>query len=398
MDKRRHTLLVVDDEPDVVRSVHDLLRLEYHVVGATSGTIGLEQLEKQQVHIVMADQRMPDMTGVEFLAQVRRDYPNSVRLLFTGYADIKAVIDAINQGHVYRYIAKPWDPDELQAIIRQAATHYDLVKERGHLLKEVQAKNAALEKANADLQSALTLKEAFIRVASHELRTPVTILLGLSQLAVGIPGVPAPLDDWLARMHQSALRLSRHVDQLGKMLAVGRFERSLERQPTDLGVLLHEVVRDVQAFIVQRHQKLILDIPANLGSLPLEGSMIRDSLAHLLLNAIKFTPDGGKLQLAAERLPDRSVAIRVADEGVGIAGAEQVHLFKTFFTGGDIARHSSGIFEFGRKGLGLGLSLVRAFVEMHGGKIEVTSEAGKGSCFTILLPAESGVNGPSTLT
>jgi signal transduction histidine kinase len=315
-----------------------------------------------------------------------------VRLLFTGYADIKAVIDAINLGHVYRYIAKPWDPDELQAIIRQAATHYDLVKERGHLLKEVQAQNVALEKANADLQSALDLKEAFIRVASHELRTPVTILLGLSQLAVGIPSVEAPLSDWLARMHQSALRLSRHVDQLGKMLSVGRFERPLERQPTELGLLLREAARDVQAFIVQRHQDLVLDIPANLGSLPLEASMIRDSLEHLLLNAIKFTPDSGKLQLTAERKPDRTVAIRVIDDGVGIASEQQVHLFKTFFTGGDIARHSSGIFEFGRKGLGLGLSLVRAFVEMHGGKIEFTSEPGKGSCFTILLPAEAAVS------
>jgi two-component system, response regulator PhcR len=391
MDKRRHTLLVVDDEPDVVHSVHDLLRLEYHVMGATSGRIGLEQLEKQPVHIVMADQRMPDMSGVEFLSQVRRDHPSSVRLLFTGYADIKAVIDAINQGHVYRYIAKPWDPDELQAIIRQAATHFDLVTERSHLLKEVQAKNAALEKANADLQSALNLKEAFIRVASHELRTPVTILLGLSQLAVGIPGVEAPLGDWLARMHQSALRLSRQVDQLGKMLAVGRFERSLERKPTDVGVLLREAAREVQVFVAQRHQELVLEIPANLGSLPLEASMIRDSLEHLLLNAIKFTPDGGQLRLDAERLPDQSVAIRVIDAGVGIADEQRVHLFKTFFTGGDVARHSSGIFEFGRKGLGLGLSLVRAFVEMHGGKIEVISEAGKGSCFTILLPGESPV-------
>jgi signal transduction histidine kinase len=390
MEKRRHTLLVVDDEPDVVRSVHDLLRLDYQVVGATSGRIGLEQLQKHTVHIVMADQRMPDMTGVEFLSQVRRDHPSAVRLLFTGYADIKAVIDAINQGHVYRYIAKPWDPDELQAIIRQAATHYDLVKERGHLLKEVQAQNVALEKANAELHSALELKEAFIRVASHELRTPVTILFGLSQLAVDVPGVPAPLNDWLARMQQSAQRLSRQVDQLGKMLAVGHFERPLERKPTDLAQLVREAAREVQVFLPQRHQELVFEVPENLGSLALEASMIRDSLEHLLLNAIKFTPDGGKIRLAAERGPDQTVAIHVRDEGVGISSDEQIHLFKTFFTGGDVSRHSSGIFEFGRKGLGLGLSLVRAFVEMHGGKVEVASEPGKGSCFTIVLPPDIG--------
>jgi signal transduction histidine kinase len=385
MEKRRHTLLVVDDEPDVVRSVHDLLRLDYRVVGATSGREALELLAKHPVHIVMADQRMPEMTGVAFLAQVRRDHPACVRLLFTGYADIKAVIDSINLGHVYRYIAKPWDPDELQAIIRQAATHYDLVTERAHLLQEVQAKNAALEKANAELQSALNLKEAFISVASHELRTPVTILLGLSQLAVGNTPVTGPLGDWIARMHHSALRLSRHVDQLGKMLAVGRFERPLERQLTDLRQLLDEAVREVEVFVKQRHQLLLLEVNDDLGQLPLEAGMIRDSLEHLLLNAVKFTPDGGTIRLRAQR-SEHGVAIHVLDEGVGITREQQLHLFKTFFTGGDVARHSSGVFEFGRKGLGLGLSLVKAFVEMHGGKVEVTSESGKGSCFTIVLP------------
>jgi signal transduction histidine kinase len=391
MEKRRHTLLVVDDEPDVVRSVHDLLRLDYRVVGATSGRAGFEQLAKQPVHIVMADQRMPEMTGVEFLSQVRRDHPACVRLLFTGYADIKAVIDSINQGHVYRYIAKPWDPDELQAIIRQAATHYDLVTERAHLLQEVQAKNAELEKANSELQSALRLKEEFISVASHELRTPVTILLGLSQLAADNAPVDTPLGDWIARIHHSALRLSRHVDQLGKMLAVGRFERPLERQPTDLCALLDEAVREVDVFVQQRRQHLQLEAAADLGSLSLEAGMIRDSLEHLLLNAIKFTPDGGHIRLRAERRADGSIAIGVTDEGIGIAREQQIHLFKTFFTGGDVARHSSGVFEFGRRGLGLGLSLVKAFVEMHGGKVEVTSEPGKGSSFTMVLPAQ----GPS---
>jgi signal transduction histidine kinase len=388
MEKRRHTLLVVDDEPDVVRSVHDLLRLDYRVVGATSGRAGFEQLAKQPVHIVMADQRMPEMTGVEFLSQVRRDHPACVRLLFTGYADIKAVIDSINQGHVYRYIAKPWDPDELQAIIRQAATHYDLVTERAHLLQEVQAKNAELEKANAELQSALKLKEGFISVASHELRTPVTILLGLSQLAADNVPVDTTLGDWIARIHHSALRLSRHVDQLGKMLAVGRFERPLERQPTDLRPLLDEAVREVDVFVQQRRQHLQLEAAADLDKLSLEAGMIRDSLEHLLLNAIKFTPDGGHILLRAERRPDQSIAIGVTDEGIGIAREQQIHLFKTFFTGGDVARHSSGVFEFGRRGLGLGLSLVKAFVEMHGGKVEVTSEPGKGSSFTMVLPAQ----------
>src|SRR5229473_3823696 len=163
---RRHTLLVVDDEPDVVQSVQDLLRLDYRVLGATRAKEGLRILREQEVHLVMTDQRMPEMTGVEFLGHVRGDHPEAIRVLFTGYADIKAVIDAINQGNVYRYITKPWDPDELQTIIRQAAEQYDLLVERKRLLAELQAKNRELATANTELVQGNELKEAFIRVAS----------------------------------------------------------------------------------------------------------------------------------------------------------------------------------------------------------------------------------------
>src|SRR5262245_58827251 len=136
--KTKHCLLVVDDEPDLVHSVQDLLRFEYRVLGATRASEGLRVMEREQVHIVMSDQRMPEMTGVEFLRRLRDSHPDAVRLLFTAYADIKAVIDAINQGSVYRYITKPWEPQELQAVLRQAVEHYELVAERKRLLAELQ--------------------------------------------------------------------------------------------------------------------------------------------------------------------------------------------------------------------------------------------------------------------
>ena len=163
----RRTLLVVDDEPDVVKSVQDLLRYDYRVLGATSAEEARSLLAFNEVHIVMSDQRMPDTTGVEFLHDVREAYPDAVRLLFTGYADVKAVIDAINQGNVYRYITKPWDPDELQAALRDAVRLYDLRAERTHLLEELRRKNDELEARNADLRRANDLKTAFIGVASH---------------------------------------------------------------------------------------------------------------------------------------------------------------------------------------------------------------------------------------
>src|SRR5436853_5485722 len=127
MPKAKHCLLVVDDEPDLVQSVQDLLRFEYRVLGATRATEGLRIVERENVHIVMTDQRMPEMTGTEFLGRLRQSHPDVVRLLFTAYADIKAVTDAINQGRVYRYIAKPWEPEELQGVLRQAVEHYELI-------------------------------------------------------------------------------------------------------------------------------------------------------------------------------------------------------------------------------------------------------------------------------
>src|SRR5438128_11657426 len=119
---RRDSILVIDDEPDVVESVRDLLRLDYRVLGATRAREGIGILAQEPVDVVMTDQRMPEMTGVELLHHVRETHPDTVRLLFTGYADVRAVIDASNRGNIYRYITKPWDPEELQGIVCDAGS------------------------------------------------------------------------------------------------------------------------------------------------------------------------------------------------------------------------------------------------------------------------------------
>jgi signal transduction histidine kinase len=390
---RRHTVLVVDDEPDVVKSVKDLLRLDYRVLGATSAAEGMEILHKEEVHVVMTDQRMPAMTGVEFLKEVRGEAPEAVRLLFTGYADIHAVIDAINQGNVYRYITKPWDPDELQTIIREACERYDLIVDRKLLLAEVQRKNAELEKANADLLHSNLLKSAFIQVASHELRTPLTILNGLTSLARRIPQENPALGDLLRRIEAGGQRMQELVNQILSMLSSEQFERVLARAPTDVAKLVNEAVDDVRPFLEKRGQKLVMDVPATLGSANFDAARIRDTLNHLLLNAIKFTPDGGTITVSAARSPHDDIRLSVADTGCGIDGDCLPQLFEPFFTGKDVSRHSSGKFEHGRKGLGLGLSVARSFVRMHGGTIIAASEPGKGAMFTITLPAHGGATG-----
>ena len=122
---RKLCLLVVDDEPEVGNSVYHLLRHKYNVLRAQSAAEAAELMERNEVALIMTDQRMPEMTGVEMLQKLKSQYPEAIRMLFTGYADIDSVIAAINQGHVFRYLSKPWEPQELEAAVDEAAAEYE---------------------------------------------------------------------------------------------------------------------------------------------------------------------------------------------------------------------------------------------------------------------------------
>jgi DNA-binding NtrC family response regulator len=134
---KRHTLLVVDDEMDVCDSVHDLLRREFHVLKARSADEGLKLMRDNEVHIIMTDQRMPKVSGVELLKSIRTGHPQAVRMLFTGYADLDSVIAAINQGHIFRFLKKPWQPAELEDAVREAAGEYDRLVEHAETLERL---------------------------------------------------------------------------------------------------------------------------------------------------------------------------------------------------------------------------------------------------------------------
>ncbi len=380
---QRHTILLVDDEPDVLKSLQALLRLDHRILTATQGSEAIKIMESEEIHVIMSDQRMPQMTGVEFLSRVRGSYPDAIRLLFTGYADLSAVIDAINQGSIYRYITKPCDPEELQSIIREACERYDLLVERRQLLDQVRKKNVELETANAALQRSNELKTAFIKVVSHELRTPLAILLSLTSMAQNSTDLNKIIKDWPIRAHNAAERLNRLVDQIVTQLQADQFEGTFQRQPVDIAELLRQAADDVRPFVERRHQTLTLHVPADLGLVQLDSFKIHDAINHLLLNAIKFTPDGGCITLTARGRNPCEIEIR--DSGVGIEPAALAQLFQPFFTEFDVSHHSSGQFGFGNRGLGLGLSTVKAFIEMHGGTIRAESQPGKGTTFFISL-------------
>ena len=152
----KHCVLVVDDEPDVGDSVHDLLRREFRVLKATSAQEGFRLMQEEEVHIIMTDQRMPRITGVELLEKVKAKSPNAIRMLYTGFADLESILAAINQGHVYQFLKKPWQPEELLMAVREAAIEYDRLLEDDN-------KSRALRNEVERLQSRVSSLEEEVR-------------------------------------------------------------------------------------------------------------------------------------------------------------------------------------------------------------------------------------------
>lgn len=128
-------LLVVDDEPDNLALLYRTFRRDYQVIKAESGRKALEVLEDDgEVAVIISDQRMPEMTGTEFLSKTVPDFPDTVRIILTGFTDVEDLVQAINNGQVYRYITKPWEPSTLRQLVHQAAHTYELLKQSNHAL------------------------------------------------------------------------------------------------------------------------------------------------------------------------------------------------------------------------------------------------------------------------
>ncbi|WZO96963.1 hybrid sensor histidine kinase/response regulator [Isosphaeraceae bacterium EP7] len=377
----RPTLLVVDDEPEVLRSMQDLFRPDYRVIAFEGGQAALEAMAAEpDVHVIISDQQMPRMSGVEFLRRARLIHPQATRLLMTGFADIRAVIGAINEGGVFRYITKPCDPDELIGLVRQGVEQHNLITERTRLVDDLTRTNASLVEANR-------LKTAFIEVASHELNTPVAVVLGMSELWRMSQGKEATKAerDWVDRIHAAGKRLAGSVERMLKLLRADRFDRTLDIQEVDLGSLLDRSLADLDPFLRARHQHVVVNAD-RLGSAEVDPAKMHDVFANLIVNAIKFTADGGTIRVDACDVGGNAVKFTVIDEGIGICADDRPHLFEPFFTGYDTMHHSSGDFQYCKKGIGLGLCLVKAFVELHGGHVAVISKPGEGSTFSFTIP------------
>jgi CheY-like chemotaxis protein len=160
-------ILVVDDEPDNLDLLYRTFRRDFNVLKADSGLNALQILRAEgEVAVIISDQRMPEMKGTEFLSKTVPQFPDTVRIILTGFTDIEDLVEAINAGQVYKYITKPWDPGELKAVVQRAAETYDLLKQRTEELRCANAQMALLKVLVEVTQAATSLESVLTPIAT----------------------------------------------------------------------------------------------------------------------------------------------------------------------------------------------------------------------------------------
>jgi signal transduction histidine kinase len=372
-----HTILAVDDEPANQRAVRRALMDDCTVLTAGSGAEGLAILASEPVALVISDHRMPGMSGAEFLAETIDRHPQVIRIVLTGYAAVDVLLEAINRGHVYHVLGKPWAAPQLRLVVRRGLERFEAARERDQLLE---ALRAACARAEREAEQ----KTRLLALAAHELGTPVHLLLNALDL-LGDGGASEP---WLAMARRAADWLARGAAQLQTAARMCREPLRLVTQRLALAPLVGEAVAAVRNAAAERRLDLI--VAGGNAELEADPDWVTHALLALLSNAVRFTPDGGQVRVGID-CGEGWAEVWVADSGVGIATELLPHCFEPFSTaGGDLLLHGSGRFAFGARGLGLGLATVRGIATAHGGAVDVESAVGRGSTFRLRLPRRDG--------
>lgn len=370
-----NAILCVDDDGAGLATVARTLREIAPIVTARSGAEACAVLGPD-VAVVVSDHRMPAMLGTELLAEVRARDASTGRILLTAYADVESLMDAINHGHVHRYVAKPWDPRELRAAVRQAHEAALALRARARL-------DAETARAYARLQELDALRTRFLTLAAHELRTPLHVLGGALDVLTGMR-LGADADALLATARRHVGGLGRSVAAMTDLVRLSQ-AGPRRRVPLCLAAVLRRVQADLTPFCARRRLRLTVDALAACPALG-DADDLHRAVLNLGLNAIRFTPDGGRIGLTLTAEAD-GMTIAVSDTGIGIAPALLPRLGEPFVTAAPVDAHHSDPIAFRSGGLGLGLAVVRAIAADHGGELRIASEEGVGTIATLVLPA-----------
>ena len=367
-------ILCVDDDRAGLATVARTLREVAPVVTAHSGEEARRALGPE-IAVVVSDYRMPSVLGTELLAEVRARDETIGRILLTAYADVESLMDAINRGHVHRYVAKPWDPRELRAAVRQALDAAEATRGRAQLALDT-------ARAYAELRELDAMRTRFVALAAHELRTPLHVLGAALEVLAGMP-CDGDAADLLATARRNVGWLGRSV---GAMTDLVRLAKPGPRSHAAvcLAALARRVIADVRPFCLRRGLTLAPAVPE---ACPVVGHAedLHRALVNLCLNAIRFTADGGTIGVRLTVATD-ACEVTVADTGVGIPASLLPRLGQPFVTGAAVDHHHSDPIAFGAGGIGLGLAVARAIADDHGGRLWLESAEGRGTTAHLALP------------
>lgn len=424
-ENQKGHLLVVDDEAEVLQSIRRLFRKTYTVHTAETAEAALTLAAEAPVNVILSDQRMPGTTGVELLSVIRQRYPLMVRLIITAYTDIEAVIAAINDAHIFRYIKKPWDPDQLIAAVDDAFRFHDELARQCDLMENLQARFQNMEvrvaektdrllAANEALKAVYEERDALIRSLEEEIETRKGMEAQLRQIrkqeAIGtlaggiahdfnnllypiIGFTEMALDDLPAgspsryNLEEVLTAADRAANLVRQILHFSR-QRENKLAPTAIPPILEEVlglIRTDRAPSIEIRK----EIDPDCGPVLARPDRLKQVIMNLCTNALQAMADtGGTLTMTvrAASLPEASpppsglepgryVKLTVADTGAGIGPDLLERIFDPYFTTWSLEGCS-----------GLGLSVALGIVQKSGGTIEVISRPGAGAAFHVYLP------------
>lgn len=392
-DKAPTTILLIeDDEGHAALTKAALEREGFTVDVSRTGRDGLDRIFRTDYDVHLLDIQLPDLSGVEVLRRIKTMKPSSVSIIVTGHGNEAAAVEAMKLG-AYDYVVKSPEMGYLSVLpmrIRDVLDRHHLKEEREQLQTELweharllEERNVELRRANEELKKLDQLKSDFVSMVSHELRTPLSTIKEFTEiLADQIAGpVTDQQTEYLRIIKGSTGRLFRIITDLLEMTRMDAGQLLLNKSLVEPLVIVEEVLQSLRPLAQTKSITLAADVPPGLSAIFADEDKLAQVLVNLISNAIKFTEAGGKIQVRAAEQPTE-MAFHVSDTGVGIDAKDLPKLFEKF----QQLRHPIERTRGGAKGTGLGLAISKRLVELHGGRIGVTSELGKGSTFSFTLP------------
>lgn len=391
--KTPYNILYVDDEEANLRVFQAAFRREYNVFTAQSGAMGIELLKENDIHLIITDQKMPKMTGVDFLETITPEYPDVVKIILTGYSDVKDILRALNRCGIFRYILKPWNKQEMRITIGKALETFQLRKDNQKLVERlkkvnedlehrIEERTAQLTTAKEKAEEASKAKELFLSTMSHEIRTPLNAIIGMSHL-LRSSELDEEQQENLNILMFSANNLLSIISDILDLSKIESGKIELEKLAFDLPEMLRGIYKAHQPKAEEKKLNYEVKIPDDLPQLVIgDPTRISQIINNLLSNALKFT-DSGSIGLHAKLLSKEKqqakIEFIVSDSGIGIPSNKLASVFEHFTQASTDTTRKYG-------GTGLGLAISKRLVELLGGTIKVISEEGKGSTFSFELP------------